>query len=57
MTTDSSDEDIEFGKVELGSESSDDHWPETSDQERMEEDVENGKSDDEDDASTYSCDE
>ncbi|XP_014203464.1 WD repeat-containing protein 43 [Copidosoma floridanum] len=50
---DSSEEDIDFGKVELGSES-DDNWEETSDQERMQEDVENGKSDE--DASIYSSD-
>ncbi|XP_011493851.1 PREDICTED: WD repeat-containing protein 43, partial [Ceratosolen solmsi marchali] len=42
---DSSEEDIDVGKVELGSES-DDNWAETSDREQMQEDVENGKSDD-----------
>lgn len=42
---DSSEEDIDMGKVELDSES-DDNWEETSDQEPMQEDVENGKSDD-----------
>lgn len=50
---DSSEEDIDINKVELGSES-DDNWEETSDQEQMQEDVENGKSDD--DASIYSSD-
>ncbi|XP_001604509.1 WD repeat-containing protein 43 [Nasonia vitripennis] len=42
---DSSEEDIDMGKVELDSES-DDNWEETSDQEPMQEDAENGKSDD-----------
>lgn len=51
--TDSSEEDIDMGKVELDSES-DDNWEETSDQEPMQEDAENGKSDD--DASMSSSD-
>ncbi|XP_058801597.1 WD repeat-containing protein 43 [Phymastichus coffea] len=50
---DSSDENVELGKVELDSES-DDNWEETSDQEKMQEDLENGKS--EDDASICSSD-
>lgn len=46
--SDSSDEDDDINKVELSEESGDsDNWEETSDQEPMNVDMGNGKSDDE----------